>query len=124
MATMPNLPSIVIYHQPRQNDLAISNVAVDAFGREILAGLIQLLRLDRSIFPQFADDMVALRIRVRVRGVGDLKCKASKGQAGVPGAGSYPQSAFIVRRALVFCQKSAAPQVSWTRVRLKAQNRM
>jgi hypothetical protein len=30
-------------------------------------------RLDRSIFPQLADNIVALCVCVRIRGVGDLK---------------------------------------------------
>src|SRR6476619_4491176 len=40
--------------------------------------------------------MVALGIRVRVRGVGDLKRKAGQGQTGISGAGPDPQNAVIV----------------------------
>jgi hypothetical protein len=87
--------SIDIYHRAR-HDLAISSVVVDAFGGETWAGLIHSLRLDRSSFPQLTDDIIALCIRIRIRSVGDLKCKASYGQAGVPSASSNPENAFII----------------------------
>src|SRR5262249_55936103 len=65
--------SIAICREDRQRDFAISNVVVDPFGEEIFAGLIHFHRLDRSIFPQLADNIVALCICVRIRGMGDLK---------------------------------------------------
>ena len=67
------LASIAIRCENRQCDFAISNVVVDPFVDEIFAGLIHLHRLDRSIFPQFANNIVALYICVRIRGVGDLE---------------------------------------------------
>ena len=63
-------------HQARQRDISIGNVVVNAFGGETWPGLVDFLRLDRSIFPQLTDDIVALFIRIRIRGVGDLKRKA------------------------------------------------
>ena len=67
------MASIAIRCEDRQCDFAISNVVVDPFGEEIFAGLIHFHRLDKSIFPQLADNIVALCICVRIRGVGDLK---------------------------------------------------
>jgi hypothetical protein len=68
-----NLASIAICCEDRQRDLAIRNVVVDPFGEEIFSGLIHFNRFDGSIFPQLADNIVALCIGVRICGVGDLK---------------------------------------------------
>ena len=57
----------------RQCDLTIRDVMVDPFSDEIFACSIRFHRLDRSIFPQLADNIVALCICVGIRGVGDLK---------------------------------------------------
>ena len=62
-----------MYRQDRQRDLAIGNVVVNPFGGEIFAGLIDFDRFDESIFPQLTDDIIALRIRIRICGVGDLE---------------------------------------------------
>ena len=50
---------------------------VDVLGQEILTGLIHFHGLDCSTFRQLGDDMVALSICVRIRGVGDLKRESS-----------------------------------------------
>ena len=70
-------PSWVFDHQTRQRDLAIGYVMVDMLGQEILTGLIDFHGFDCSTFRQFGDDMVALGIRVRIRGMGDLKSESS-----------------------------------------------
>jgi hypothetical protein len=57
----------------RQRYLAVSNVVVDPFGEKIFAGLKSFHRLDKSIFLQLADNIVALCFGVRICGVGDLK---------------------------------------------------
>jgi len=57
----------------RQSDFAVSNVVVDPLGGEIFARLVHLHRLDRSIFPQLVDKIIALCVCIRIRGVGDLK---------------------------------------------------
>jgi hypothetical protein len=67
------LASIALCCEDRQRDLAIGNVMVDALGEEIFAGFIDFHRFDRSIFSQLADNILALCIGVRIRGVGDLK---------------------------------------------------
>lgn len=67
------LASIAIRCEDRQCDFAISNVVVDSVGDEIFAGFMHFHRLDRSIFSQLADDIVALYICIRIRRVGDLK---------------------------------------------------
>jgi hypothetical protein len=46
---------------------------VDPFDGEIFAGPIDFHRFDGSIRPQLTDDIVALRIGVRICGMGDLK---------------------------------------------------
>ena len=67
----------VFDHQPRQRDLAIGNVVVDMLGQEILTGLIYFHGFNCSISREFGDDMVALGICVRIRGVSDLKSESS-----------------------------------------------
>ena len=65
------------YDQTRQCNFAIGNVVVDAFGVQIFTRLIYLHSLDSSTSRQFGDDMVALGVCIRIRGVGDLKCEPS-----------------------------------------------
>jgi hypothetical protein len=67
------LASIALCCEDRQRDLAIGNVVVDARCEEIFAGFKDFHRVDRSIFSQLADNVVALCIGVRIRSVGDLK---------------------------------------------------
>lgn len=67
----------VFDHQPRQRDLAIGNVVVDMLGQEILTGLIYFHGFNCSTSREFGDDMVALGICVRIRGVSDLKSESS-----------------------------------------------
>ena len=69
--------SRIVDDQTRQRNLAISYVVVDVLGQEILTGLIYCHGRDSSTFYQLGDDMVALGVRVRIRGVRDLKCKPS-----------------------------------------------
>ena len=89
--------SRVFDNQPRQRDLAIGNVVVDMLGQEILTGLIYFHGFNYSTSRQFGDDMVALGICVRIRGVGDLKCQSSERQAGVSCAGPDPKNALNLR---------------------------
>lgn len=63
--------------EDRQDDLAIREIMVDVFGKELFAGLIHALGPDEATFSQLADNIVALQIRVGLRGMGDLKRKAS-----------------------------------------------
>ena len=67
----------VFDHQPRQRNLAIGNVVVDMLGQEILTRLIYSHGFDCSTSREFGDDMVALGICVRIRGVSDLKSESS-----------------------------------------------
>jgi len=69
--------SRVFDHQPRQRNLAIGNVVIDMLGQEILTGLIYFNGFNCSTSRQFGDDMVALGICVRIRGVSDLKSESS-----------------------------------------------
>src|SRR5258708_4480463 len=78
----------------------------------MLTGLIDFYSLDRSIFPQLGDDIVALGIRIRSGGVGDLKCEPREGQAGISCAGTDPKNALIVRRPVgVLPEPSGSPCV-------------
>jgi len=116
-------PTIAIYRQDRQRDLAIGKVMVDPFGGEIFASLINFHRFDGSILSQLTDNIFALRISVRICGVGDLKRKASEGQPGVPGAGAYPRTLSLSGGRSAFRQKSAVPQVArGTRCKSGARN--
>ena len=67
----------IVDHQTRQSNLAIGNVVVDALGEQIFTGLIYFHSLDCSTSRQLGDDMVALGICIRIRGVRDLKCESS-----------------------------------------------
>src|SRR4051794_24110650 len=70
---------------------------VDALRGEALAGLIHFHRLDGSDLLQFSDDEVALDIRIRIRGMGDLERETCQGQARVSRASPNPENVFIVR---------------------------
>jgi hypothetical protein len=67
----------VFDHQPRQRNLAIGNVVIDMLGQEILTGLIHFHGFNCSTSRELGDDMVALGIGVRIRGVSDLKSESS-----------------------------------------------
>ena len=89
--------SRVLHCQTCQRNFTICYVVVDPFSKQILSGLICLHRLDRSIFRQLGDDIVALSVCVRIGGVGDLKCQSSERQAGVSCAGPDPKNALNLR---------------------------
>src|SRR5215207_8516830 len=90
---------------------------VDAFRGETLTGLIHLHRLDGPNVRQFIDDIVALDIRIRIRGVGDLKGEVGEGQTRIPRASPDPENAFVVRWTVGIqpeACRSASPSVLGT----------
>ena len=52
---------------------------IDLFGQKILTGLICFHGPDCPTLRQLGDDMIALGICVRIRGVGDLKRESGEG---------------------------------------------
>src|SRR4051794_1043934 len=86
--------STVTDYKVRQRHSSVSRVMVDAFRGETLTSLIHFHRLDGSNILQLIDDVVALDIRVRIRGVGDLEREVGQGQARVPRARPDPKNPF------------------------------
>ena len=96
-ANVATCESRLLHCQTRQRNFTICYVVVDPFSKQILSGLIFLHRLDRSIFHQLGDDIVALSVCVRICGMGNLKCQSSERQAGVSCAGPDPKNALNLR---------------------------
>src|SRR3954451_21367832 len=92
--------STVTDYKVRQRHSSVSRVMVDAFRGETLTSLIHFHRLDGSNILQLIDDVVALDIRVRIRGVDDLEREVGQGQARVPRARPDPKNPFVVRRTV------------------------
>src|SRR4051812_36726328 len=88
--------SAAIHHKARQRDPSVGRVMIDAFGGETLTRLIHFHRRDGSDALQLSDDKVALDIRVRVGGMGDLKREMGQGQTRISRARPNPENAFAV----------------------------
>ena len=71
--------SIGLDHKARQRHSTVGRVMVDALRGETLAGLIHFHRLDGPDVFQLIDDEVALDIRIRSRGMGDLERETRQG---------------------------------------------
>ena len=65
--------------------------------------------LDRAFILQRRDNVIALDIGIRIRGVRDLECEPGEGKSCVPGAGSDPDRWLVVGRAVGVAPEAGGP---------------
>ena len=72
---------------------------VDLPDSEAFAGKIRADLIDNVAMRKFADDEVALDIRIGIRRVGDLEAEPCQREAGVFRSGANPEHLFVVVRS-------------------------
>jgi hypothetical protein len=98
-----------INDQACPNDLAVGDVVVDAFDREMFAVLVEIHVGDSAVFRQLGNNVIARGVGVGIGCVVNLEREFRWRETGISGARSDPGNARVARWTVGVEPKAGGP---------------